>query len=279
MFETISNSDLITLVTVLAISATVSGFMAGLLGVGGGIIMVPALYFAFETLNFDPSTIMHLSLGTSLAIIIPTSIMSTKTHMQYDAVDFKLIKSFGLFVAGGVLLGTVFASNLETPKLVLIFSVFAFCVGLFFIFFREKLGETPRDIPLKIKSFIGTCIGFISVPLGIGGGSISVPFMRLFGYSIRNAIGTSAALGFVISVVGAITMSFSGSMFDDVNSPLSIGYVNIPGFLVFVPVTMIMAPIGARLVHKIEKKLLSRIFGCFLIVIAIRSFVEYLSLN
>lgn len=279
MFETISNSDLITLVTVLAISATVSGFMAGLLGVGGGIIMVPALYFAFETLNFDPSSIMHLSLGTSLAIIIPTSIMSTKTHMQYDAVDFKLIKSFGLFVAGGVLLGTVFASNLETPRLVLIFSVFAFCVGLFFIFFREKLGETPRDIPLKIKSFIGTCIGFISVPLGIGGGSISVPFMRLFGYSIRNAIGTSAALGFVISVVGAITMSFSGSMFDDVNSPLSIGYVNIPGFLVFVPVTMIMAPIGARLVHKIEKKLLSRIFGCFLIVIAIRSFVEYLSLN
>jgi len=279
LFETISNSDLITLITVLAISATVSGFMAGLLGVGGGIIMVPALYFAFETLNFDPSTIMHLSLGTSLAIIIPTSIMSTKTHMQYDAVDFKLIKSFGLFVAGGVLLGTVFASNLETPKLVLIFSVFAFCVGLFFIFFREKLGETPRDIPLKIKSFIGTCIGFISVPLGIGGGSISVPFMRLFGYSIRNAIGTSAAIGFVISVVGAITMSLSGSMFDDVNSPLSIGYVNIPGFLVFVPVTIIMAPIGARLVHKIEKKLLSRIFGCFLIVIAIRSFIEYLTLN
>ena len=168
MFETISNSDLITLVTVLAISATVSGFMAGLLGVGGGIIMVPALYFAFETLNFDPSTIMHLSLGTSLAIIIPTSIMSTKTHMQYDAVDFKLIKSFGLFVAGGVLLGTVFASNLETPRLVLIFSVFAFCVGLFFIFFREKLGETPRDIPLKIKSFIGGGSGNYTGHLGQG---------------------------------------------------------------------------------------------------------------
>ena len=279
MFEIISNSDLIALISVLAISATVSGFMAGLLGVGGGIIMVPALYFAFETLHFDPQTIMHLSLGTSLAIIIPTSIMSTKTHMEFNAVDFKLIKSFGLFVAGGVLLGTVFASHLETPKLVLFFSVFAFCVGIFFIFFREKLGENPKDIPLKIKSFIGTCIGFISVPLGIGGGSISVPFMRLFGYSIRNAIGTSAALGFIISVVGALTMSFSGSVFDEVKSPLSIGYVNIPGFLVFVPVTMIMAPIGARLVHKIEKKLLSRIFGLFLIIIAIRSFIEYLTLN
>ena len=278
MFDTISFNDLITLIMVLAVSATISGFMAGLLGVGGGIIMVPALYYAFETLSFDPSTIMHLSLGTSLAIIIPTSIMSTKTHMKYNAVDFKLIKSFGIFVAIGILLGTFFASNLDTPRLVLIFSIFAFCVGLFFIFFREKLGENPRDIPFQIKSFIGTCIGFVSVPLGIGGGSISVPLMRLFGYSIQNAIGTSAAIGFLISVTGAVSMAFSGLIFDNVNSPLSIGYVNIPGFLVFVPVTMLMAPIGARLVHRIEKKLLSRIFGCFLIIISTRSFIEYLSL-
>ena len=278
MFETISFNDLITLIMVLAVSATISGFMAGLLGVGGGVIMVPALYYAFETLSFDPSTIMHLSLGTSLAIIIPTSIMSTKTHMKYNAVDFKLIKSFGIFVAIGILLGTFFASNLDTPRLVLIFSIFAFCVGLFFIFFREKLGENPRDIPFQIKSFIGTCIGFVSVPLGIGGGSISVPLMRLFGYSIQNAIGTSAAIGFLISVTGAVSMAFSGLVFDNVNSPLSIGYVNIPGFLVFVPVTMLMAPIGARLVHRIEKKLLSRIFGCFLIIISTRSFIEYLSL-
>jgi uncharacterized membrane protein YfcA len=278
VFETISFNDLITLIMVLAVSATISGFMAGLLGVGGGIIMVPALYYAFETLSFDPSTIMHLSLGTSLAIIIPTSIMSTKTHMKYNAVDFKLIKSFGIFVVIGILLGTFFASNLDTPRLVLIFSIFAFCVGLFFIFFREKLGENPKDIPFQIKSFIGTCIGFVSVPLGIGGGSISVPFMRLFGYSIQNAIGTSAAIGFLISVTGAVSMAFSGLVFDSVNSPLSIGYVNIPGFLVFVPVTMLMAPVGARLVHRIEKKLLSRIFGCFLIIISIKSFIEYLTL-
>ena len=105
-----------------------------------------------------------------------------------------------------------------------------------------------------------------------------MPFMRLFGYSIQNAIGTSAAIGFLISVTGAASMAFSGLIFDNVNSPLSIGYVNIPGFLVFVPVTMLMAPIGARLVHRIEKKLLSRIFGCFLIIISIKSFIEYLSL-
>ena len=275
MFDLLDISQIISLISVMAVAASISGFMAGLLGVGGGIIMVPALYYAFTVLGYDESTKMHLALGTSLAIIIPTSVMSTRTHMKYEAVDFTLIKSFGLFVAAGVLIGTFLASNLETKKLLLIFSIFSSCVGLFFIFFREKLGATPRNIPNSIKSIIGTIIGFVSVPLGIGGGSLSVPFMRLFGYSIRNAIGTSAAIGFLISVVGAASMSLSGNFFDTVTTPLSLGYVNLPGFLVFVPVTMMMAPLGAKVVHKIDKDLLSKIFGFFLLLISARSFYEY----
>jgi uncharacterized membrane protein YfcA len=275
MFDLLDISQIISLISVMAVAASISGFMAGLLGVGGGIIMVPALYYAFTVLGYDESTKMHLALGTSLAIIIPTSVMSTRTHMKYEAVDFTLIKSFGLFVAAGVLIGTFLASNLETKKLLLIFSIFSGCVGLFFIFFREKLGATPRNIPNSIKSIIGTIIGFISVPLGIGGGSLSVPFMRLFGYSIRNAIGTSAAIGFLISVIGAASMSLSGNFFDTVTTPLSFGYVNLPGFLVFVPVTMMMAPLGAKVVHKIDKNLLSKIFGFFLLLISARSFYEY----
>ena len=275
MFDLLDISQIISLISVMAVAASISGFMAGLLGVGGGIIMVPALYYAFTVLGYDESTKMHLALGTSLAIIIPTSVMSTRTHMKYEAVDFALIKSFGLFVAAGVLIGTFLASNLETKKLLLIFSIFSACVGLFFIFFREKLGATPRNIPNSIKSIIGTIIGFVSVPLGIGGGSLSVPFMRLFGYSIRNAIGTSAAIGFLISVVGAASMSLSGNFFDTVTTPLSLGYVNLPGFLVFVPVTMMMAPLGAKVVHKIDKDLLSKIFGFFLLLISARSFYEY----
>jgi uncharacterized protein len=275
MFDLLDISQIISLISVMAVAASISGFMAGLLGVGGGIIMVPALYYAFTVLGYDESTKMHLALGTSLAIIIPTSVMSTRTHTKYEAVDFALIKSFGLFVAAGVLIGTFLASNLETKKLLLIFSIFSSCVGLFFIFFREKLGATPRNIPNSIKSIIGTIIGFVSVPLGIGGGSLSVPFMRLFGYSIRNAIGTSAAIGFLISVVGASSMSLSGNFFDTVTTPLSLGYVNLPGFLVFVPVTMMMAPLGAKVVHKIDKDLLSKIFGFFLLLISARSFYEY----
>tara|TARA_B100000214_G_scaffold300107_1_gene230312 strand:+ start:175 stop:1011 length:837 start_codon:yes stop_codon:yes gene_type:complete len=275
----LNTSELINLLVVLGAAAAVAGFMAGLLGVGGGIIMVPALYYAFTVLDFDIVTRMHLSVGTSLAIIIPTSIISTKTHMEYDAVDFKMVKSFGIFILFGVVGGTFLAVNLKTPALVLFFSIFAFVVGLFFIFVREKLMENPKKISNFVKNISGIIIGFISVPLGIGGGSLMVPFMRTFGYDIRKSIGTAAAVGFLIAVSGSITMITGGKIIDNVSTPFSLGYVNLLGFIVFVPVTMIMARIGAKAVYKIDKKLLSKIFGTFLIIVAVRSFIEYLSIS
>ena len=277
--EIISNAELINLLLVLAAAAAGAGFMAGLLGVGGGIVMVPALYYAFTVLDFDIVTRMHLSVGTSLAIIIPTSIISTMTHKEYDAVDFKMVKSFGVFILLGVICGTFLAVNLKTPALVLFFSIFALMVGLFFIFLREKLVDNPKKISAVVKNISGVIIGFISVPLGIGGGSLMVPFMRTFGYDIRKSIGTAAAVGFLIAVTGTITMITGGKIIDNVNTPFSIGYINLLGFAVFVPVTMFMARIGAKVVHKIDKKLLSKIFGIFLILVSMRSFIEYLNIN
>ena len=277
--DIVNQSELINLLLVLASAAAVAGFMAGLLGVGGGIIMVPALYYAFTVLDFDIMTRMHLSVGTSLAIIIPTSIISTKTHMEYDAVDFKMVKSFGIFILLGVIAGTFLAVNLKTPALVLFFSIFAFIVGIFFIFVREKLMENPKKISDLIKKISGVLIGFISVPLGIGGGSLMVPFMRTFGYDIRKSIGTAAAVGFLIALSGTITMITGGKLIDNVNSPFSFGYINLLGFIVFVPVTMVMARFGAKAVYKINKRILSKIFGIFLIIVSIRSFFEYLSIS
>ena len=277
--EIIDLGELINLLFVLGVAAAVAGFLAGLLGVGGGIIMVPALYYAFTVLDFDIITRMHLSVGTSLAIIIPTSIISTKTHMEYDAVDFKMVKSFGIFILFGVIAGTFLAVNLKTAALVLFFSIFAFIVGLFFIFLREKLLENPKEISDLVKNISGIVIGFISVPLGIGGGSLMVPFMRTFGYDIRKSIGTAAAVGFLIAVSGSITMILGGKIIDNVSTPFSIGYINLLGFLVFVPVTTVMARIGAKAVYKIDKKLLSKIFGTFLIIVSIRSFIEYLNIS
>ena len=277
--ETIATAELINLLFVLAVAAAGAGFMAGLLGVGGGIVMVPALYYACTVLDFDIVTRMHLSVGTSLAIIIPTSIISTMTHKEYDAVDFKMVRSFGVFILAGVIGGTFLAVNLKTPALVLFFSIFALMVGLFFIFLREKLVENPKQISANVKNISGVIIGFISVPLGIGGGSLMVPFMRTFGYDIRKSIGTAAAVGFLIAVTGTVTMITGGKIIDNVNTPYSVGYINLLGFAVFVPVTMVMARIGAKVVHKIDKKLLSKIFGIFLILVSIRSFIEYLSIN
>jgi uncharacterized membrane protein YfcA len=277
--EILNISEAINLLAVLALAATVAGFMAGLLGVGGGIIIVPALYYAFTVLDYDIITRMHLSVGTSLAIIIPTSIISTKTHMEYNAVDFKMVKSFGIFILLGVILGTFLAVSLKTPQLVLFFSIFAFIVGLFFIFLREKLVENPKKISEIVKNISGIIIGFISVPLGIGGGSLMVPFMRTFGYDIRKSIGTAAAIGFLISISGATTMIIGGEIIDNVETPFSIGYINLIGFLIFVPVTMVMARIGAKIVYKIDKKLLSKIFGTFLLIVSIRSFIEYLNIS
>ena len=199
--------------------------------------------------------------------------------MEYNAVDLKMVKSFGIFILLGVIAGTFLAVNLKTPALVLFFSIFAFIVGLFFIFIREKLMENPKKISNIVKNVSGVIIGFISVPLGIGGGSLMVPFMRTFGYDIRKSIGTAAAVGFLIALSGTITMIIGGNIIDNVNAPFSLGYINILGFIVFVPVTMIMASIGAKAVYKINKNLLSKIFGTFLIIVSFRSFIEYLTIN
>ena len=277
--EVLNVSEIVNLLIVLSIAASVAGFMAGLLGVGGGIIIVPALYYAFTVLDFDIATRMHISVGTSLAIIIPTSIISAKTHMEHKAVDINLVKSFGIFIFIGVIGGTFLAVNLRTSDFILFFSIMAFIVGLFFIFLRDKFLENPKKIKDSIKNISGVGVGFISVLLGIGGGSLMVPFMRTFGYDIRKSIGTASAIGILIAVSGTIAMITGGEIINDVSTPFTIGYINLFGFIVFVPVTMLMARIGAKAVYKIDKKLLSKIFGSFLIIVSIRSFIEYLKIS
>jgi len=277
--DVLNFGEIVNLLLVLSIAASVAGFMAGLLGVGGGIIMVPALYYAFTVLDFDLATRMHISVGTSLAIIVPTSIISAKTHMEHKAVDVNLVKSFGIFIVLGVIGGTFLAVNLRTSDFILFFSIMAFIVGLFFIFFRDKFLENPKKIKDSIKNISGVAVGFISVLLGIGGGSLMVPFMRTFGYDIRKSIGTASAIGILIAVSGTITMITGGEIINNISTPYTIGYINLFGFIVFVPVTMLMARIGAKAVYKIDKKLLSKIFGSFLIIVSIRSFIEYLKIS
>ena len=261
----------------MALTAIPVGFAAGLFGIGGGLITVPFLFYIFGTLDLDQSYIMHLAVGTSFAIIIPTSIVSVMTHYKYKAVDFDIVKNYGIFVVIGVIFGTIFAATLITKTLVLFFTLVIFFLGLYLLILKEKETNVSIKIKLQFKILLGFIVGFISAPMGVGGAFMNVPILKFFGYSINRAIGSAAAIGFIIAVFGAAGFLISGSYLK-VNIPLSIGFLNIPAFLIFVPITTFMARIGARTVHKIDKKKISKYFGIFLLIVALKFLFEYFKL-
>ncbi len=261
----------------MALTAIPVGFVAGLFGIGGGLITVPFLYYIFGQLNIDPQYVMHLAVGTSFAIIIPTSIVSVFTHHKYNAVDFQIVKNYGAYVILGVIIGTVFAASLKTKSLVLFFSVVILLLGIYLLLSKEREQNVIIEIKLHLKIILGLIVGFISAPMGIGGAIMNVPILKFFGYSINKAIGSAAAIGFLIALFGTIGFLFSGSYLKT-NLPFSVGFLNIPAFLIFIPITTFMARIGAKTVHRIDKNKISKLFGIFLLVVAVRFLFEYLEL-
>ena len=220
---------------------------------------------------------MHLAVGTSFAIIIPTSIVSVLTHHKFNAVDFDIVKSYGIYVILGVIIGTIFAASLKTKSLVLFFSIVIFFLGIYLLLLKEKEVNAIIKIKLYLKIILGFLTGFISAPMGIGGAIMNVPILKFFGYSINKAIGSAAAIGFLIALFGAIGFLITGSYLKT-NLPLSIGFLNVPAFLIFIPITTLMARLGARTVHKIDKNKISKYFGIFLLIIATKFLLEYVKL-
>ena len=276
MIENLDQNQIIFFVIVMAIAAIPVGFVAGLFGVGGGLITVPVLFYIFDSAGLDRLFIMHLAVGTSFAIIIPTSFISTMTHMKFKAVDFDIVKSFGVFVMFGIIIGTIFAANLKTAYLILFFSIITMFFAFYFLISKEKMKPMQNKMNMMHKIILGSLSGFFAAPMGIGGGAINVPILKMFGYSINQAIGSSAAIGFLVSLIGALGFAISGTYLDT-EAPLSFGFVNIPAFLIFIPITMIMAKIGAKAVHQINKQIINRLFGVFLFIVSCRLFLEYLS--
>ena len=261
----------------MALTAIPVGFVAGLFGIGGGLITVPFLYYIFGSLGVDKDFLMHLAVGTSFAIIIPTSIVSVLTHHKFKAVDFNIVKNHGLFVVIGVIIGTIFAASLKTKSLVLFFSVIIFFLGIYLLFLKEKESDLSIKMGLPAKIISGIITGFISAPMGIGGAVMNVPILKFFGYPINKAIGSAAAIGFIIALFGAIGFLISGNYLN-ANLPLSIGFLNIPAFLIFFPITTYMARLGAKASHRINKKKMTKYFGLFLIIIGTKFLYEYFNL-
>ena len=261
---------------VMALTAIPVGFTAGLFGIGGGLISVPVLYYIFGSLGLNNDYVMHLAVGTSFAIIVPTSISSVLTHHKFKAVDFNIVKTYGLYAIFGAILGTIFTSTLKTEQLILFFVIVTFFLGIYLIFLKEKKIESNLNFKTHYKIFFGFISGFISAPMGIGGAIMNVPVLKFFGFSINRAIGSAAAVGFLIATTASIGFLIIGN-YKEINAPLSIGFINIPAFLIFVPITIFMAKLGARTVHNIDKKLITKLFGLFNLLVSTRLFFEYIS--
>ena len=261
----------------MALTAIPVGFVAGLFGIGGGLITVPFLYYIFGSIGIEQEYLMHLAVGTSFAIIIPTSIVSVLTHHKFKAVDFDIVKSYGIYVVSGVVVGTLFAASLKTKALILFFSIVILLLSIYLLLLKEKEKDIIINIKLHLKIILGFIVGFISAPMGIGGAIMNVPILKFFGYSINKAIGSAAAIGFLIALFGSLGFIITGSYLK-INLPLSIGFLNLPAFLIFIPITTLMARIGAKTVHRIDKNKISKIFGIFLLIIAIKFLLEYLNM-
>ncbi len=273
MIETFGSDQVLFLLIVMALTAILAGFFAGFFGIGGGIITVPCLFYIFNSIGIDKSLIMHLSVGTSFAIIVPTAMMSVYTHYKHKAVDLNILKTYGIFVVIGVVIGAFSAALMDTKSLVLFFSLIIYLLALNLIFLKDK---TKLKIKFNLiqRTTFGFVVGFISSLMGIGGAIMNVPILKFVGYNINKAIGTAASIGFLISIFGTIGFLTTGIMMQK-NIPLSTGFINIPAFFIFIPITIIMAKIGATVVHKIKRDLIAKLFGFFLIIIASRFLYEY----
>ncbi|KEQ15112.1 sulfite exporter TauE/SafE family protein [Endozoicomonas numazuensis] len=263
--------------TFLALMATgiFAGILAGLLGVGGGIVIVPVLFFLFQSFGVSPESAMLVATATSLATIVPTSISSIRAHNQKGNVDFNLLKRWAVFILLGVLVGSWLVTRIDGSLLTMLFGVIATLSALNMLFRTGKSALFKQLPGTAGQSVMGTSIGFFSSMVGIGGGTISVPLLTLYNYPAHKAVGTAAAIGLIISLPGALTMLALGSTPADAPAG-TIGLVNLMGFICIVPLTVLFAPVGASLAAKLNAIRLKKVFALVLLVTGLRMLAQLL---
>ena len=259
-------STLLPLVGVLLAIGAFAGVLAGLLGVGGGIVLVPAFYYTFAGLGYESGSLMQVCLATSLATIIVTSARSVLSHNRKGAVEWPVLKTWAPGIVVGAVLGVLVASSLRTPALQMVFGVVAILIGLYMLFGKASWRVAEEMPGGLIRSILSPMVGFLSVLMGIGGGSFGVPIMTLHGIPIHRAVATAAGFGVIIavpSVIGFLFVTVPGA------PPYTLGAVNIPAFLLVIAMTLMTAPLGVKLAHALDPKPLKRVFGVFLTLVAL----------
>lgn len=253
----------------MLLTGGIGGILAGLLGIGGGIVIVPVMEAALTYLDVDEAIRMHVAVATSLATIVPTSIASSRAHHLRHSVDLELVRRWTVFVLLGALAGTMIASQVHSRTLAAIFGVMALVIAIKMILPLDGRFVAPAVPRGMLMSAVPTGIGGISSMMGIGGGTLSVAILMLFNQPIHRAVGTAALFGLAISVPGTIGFMVAG--FGDPRLPPgSVGYVNLIGFALIAPTTILAAPLGAALAHRLPKRQLSLLFGLFLLIVSAR---------
>jgi uncharacterized membrane protein YfcA len=256
---------LLPLLLLLLIIGAATGVIAGLLGVGGGIVLVPAFFYAFDRLGFQSDHIMQVAIGTSAATIVVTSVRSLRAHQKKGAVDFAILRAWAPFLVAGAMLGVLAASQLSSATLQAVFGVLAGIAGLYMAFGRPewRLGQAmPRQ---PAAGAMGVVLAFCSTLMGIGGGTFGVPLMTLYGQPIHRAVATASGFGIAISVP-----SLLGFLLFEVPDapPYTLGAVNLVAFAIIVPMTLLTTPFGVRLAHAMNPAPLKRAFAIFLVLVA-----------
>lgn len=251
---------------ILAMLATgaCAGILAGLLGVGGGIVIVPVLYFVLQTLGISPASAILIATGTSLLVIVPTSISSVRAHHKRGNVDWALLKRWWPFMVIGVIGGSTVALRVNGEIVSGVFGVVAVLVAANMLF-RAKAAPIAQQLPgMAGQGVMAGSIGFFSVMMGVGGGTLGVPLLTSCNYPSHRAVGTASFFGLLISIPGAIAMLLADTPADAPEG--MIGMVNLPGFALIVPLTVLLAPMGAWLGAKLDAVMLKRVFAIFLCI-------------
>lgn len=259
-------ATLLPMLMLLLVIGAFTGVIAGLLGVGGGIVLVPAFFYAFGHLGFGGEHLMQVCIGTSAATIVVTSVRSVMAHHRKGAVDLRILKDWAVFLVAGSLAGVLVAANLRSLALQAVFGVLAGIAGLYMAFGRAEWRLGPVMPAQPLRGIEATVLAFFSTLMGIGGGTFGVPLMSLYSVPIHRAVATASGFGILISVPSLI-----GFLLLDIPDapPMTVGAVNIPAFVVIIPMTLLTTPFGVRLAHAMDARPLKRAFAIFITLVAL----------
>jgi uncharacterized membrane protein YfcA len=268
------NPDIFVFIFLLVGLGASGGLLAGLLGIGGGIIFVPGIYYVMQGLGIETDKLIHIAIGTSLAMIVPTGLLSARNHWRYGNMRKDLLIKLLPAIIVGTLLGAVFADFISGLFLKLIFASALFLIAIYMLisaFKKRSLLEHPEK--LKHHHIAGFGVGFMSALMGIGGATLSVPYMSACGIKVHQAIGTAAAIGVGIALPGALGFLIAG-LNEASLPPFSAGYIYLPILILTLPFCMICVPIGARLSRALAADKMKNIFAFFVMIVAIRMIAD-----